>query len=225
MASRSWVRGTISVNALLSFIFGLIFITAMLVLAVAVPNPSGQAQKTFTTVLALAAAGVGAVLPGYLHIRHVPLVRAGGAIALFIIVYFFRGDIVSNVASFPVPREDPTPTYERVVAAVDSGDFQRTWNAMEAGFKALGIPPAEGKQLFTTARRGLGPVEKREIVSTGMSTNLPGYPPGRYKLYQTRTKFANVQFCRPEAIWLRAADANSWEGFSYQIGFQDIPCQ
>lgn len=225
MDSSRWLKGSITINVLLSFVFGLIFITAMLVLAVAHPNPTPSTQKTFTTVLALAAAGIGAALPGFLHIRHLPFIRAGGAIALFVIVYFFRGDIVSNVASFPVPEQNPAPTYEQVTAAVDSGNFERIWNSIQPGFKAFGIQYDEGQTMFQNTRNALGAVENREITSTGMSTDVPGFPPGRYKLYQTRTKFKNLSMCRPEAFWLRAVDENSWQGFSYQIGMQDVPCR
>ena len=73
-------------------IFGALFATALLLLNVFIPEPSATQYATFRTILALAAAGVGGILAGTLYIKgsiQKWSVRAGGALALFLIVYFF----------------------------------------------------------------------------------------------------------------------------------------
>jgi hypothetical protein len=71
------------------FAFGATFVTALLVRAVVFPEPTPFQYTVFRIVLALAAAGVAAFVPGFLEVRCKTIVRAGGALAVFVIVYFF----------------------------------------------------------------------------------------------------------------------------------------
>lgn len=52
------------------------------------PSPIGI--LIYRVVLALAAAGIGAVIPGMISVDINPFIRAGGAIALFAIIYWFK---------------------------------------------------------------------------------------------------------------------------------------
>ena len=75
-------------------LFGIVFIVATLALSVVYPDPTATQYATYKTVLALAAAGFGFVIPGVIQID-LPLalpkgaIRASGAVVLFVIVYFF----------------------------------------------------------------------------------------------------------------------------------------
>src|SRR5712692_5357817 len=80
--SALWGTGT-------AFAFGVIFVIALLILAIAFPNPTPFQYTVFRIVLALSAAGVAAIIPGFIEIRMKQLIQAGGAIAVFVIVYFF----------------------------------------------------------------------------------------------------------------------------------------
>jgi len=80
-------EGKISIDKALAYLFGVLFVTVLLIFAAAVPNPTETTFFIFRVVLALAAAGVGAVLPGILEITF-PGVRAGGALALAATVFF-----------------------------------------------------------------------------------------------------------------------------------------
>lgn len=76
-----------------AFVFGLVFVIALLVLAVAFPNPAPFQYIVFRIVLALAGAGVAAVIPGFLSVRTDALrvaIRAGGALAVFAVVYLIN---------------------------------------------------------------------------------------------------------------------------------------
>jgi len=74
-----------------AFAFGVVFLLLMIVIAIFIKNPTHFQYKFFQVALALAAAGVGAVIPGLIQVevnqKYMPLIRAGGAIALFILVY------------------------------------------------------------------------------------------------------------------------------------------
>ena len=52
------------------------------------PTPLGI--LIYRVILALVAAGIGAVIPGMIDVNVQPVVRAGGAIALFVIVFWFN---------------------------------------------------------------------------------------------------------------------------------------
>jgi len=75
---------------LLAFGFGVVFIATMLTIALAVPEPTPTQWFVFRVALALAAAGIGAVIPGLIVVRVSTFIRAGGAIALFVIVYYLN---------------------------------------------------------------------------------------------------------------------------------------
>jgi hypothetical protein len=73
----------------LGFVFGVIFLSAILILAVFIPQPSDFQYQVFRIVLALAAGGVGAVIPGILNVNIPKVLTAGGALAVFAVVYFY----------------------------------------------------------------------------------------------------------------------------------------
>ena len=78
---------------ILAFIFGCVFVGVLLVIAVTIPNPTTQQMFIFRVVLALSAAGIGAVFPGFLDLQGKVLeisLRAGGALAMFILVYLIN---------------------------------------------------------------------------------------------------------------------------------------
>lgn len=74
---------------LLAFIFGVVFIVVILFLAIFFPTPSEFQYDVFKIVLALAASGVAVNIPGFLAVDINKFIKAGGAIAVFVIVFFF----------------------------------------------------------------------------------------------------------------------------------------
>jgi hypothetical protein len=80
-------------------ILGSVFLTILLVVALAVPNPPPLALKVLQTILALAAAGVAAIIPGFLNVKFTGFISAGGALGIFAIVFFCRpADLAAKVA-------------------------------------------------------------------------------------------------------------------------------
>ncbi len=76
-------------QTIVSFIFGVVFIIVLLVTAFVMPNPSSYQYTVFRIVLALAGGGVVAVFPGFIEVKFESAVRAGGALAVFAVIYFF----------------------------------------------------------------------------------------------------------------------------------------
>jgi hypothetical protein len=81
--------------------FGIVFVITMLALAVWVPNPTPFQYTVFRIVLALATAGLAATIPGFIEVTFPNWIRAGGALAVFVIVFFYNP--ASLVVSTPSP--------------------------------------------------------------------------------------------------------------------------
>ena len=73
----------------IAFVFGVVFVIVLLLLAIKFPNPTPFQYTVFRIVLALAAGGVAAMIPGFLTITVSKWLRAGGALAVFAVVYFY----------------------------------------------------------------------------------------------------------------------------------------
>jgi hypothetical protein len=88
---------------LIAFAFGVIFITFLLVAIIFIPNPSPAQETIFRIVIALAAAGIGAMIPGVLDLKlnfwTQLVISAGGALAIFVIVFFYNPGTFSKPAA------------------------------------------------------------------------------------------------------------------------------
>jgi hypothetical protein len=91
--------GTVAIaffnQVIATFAFGIIFVVAMLVLAFTFSQPTPIQYLVMRIVLALASAGIAAMLTGFISVEIPaigsnarPLVQAGGALAVFVIIYF-----------------------------------------------------------------------------------------------------------------------------------------
>jgi hypothetical protein len=83
-----------AVQIVVAFVFGVAFIVTLILLAIRFPRPTPFQYNVFRTVLSLAAAGVAAMVPGFIDVQIGTtaklLIRAGGALAVFVIVFFFN---------------------------------------------------------------------------------------------------------------------------------------
>jgi hypothetical protein len=74
----------------MSFGFGVTFVIVLIVLSIAFPEPTRLQYQVFRTVLSLAGAGVVALFPGFIEVKFGNWLRAGGALAVFAILYFMN---------------------------------------------------------------------------------------------------------------------------------------
>ncbi|HCO60747.1 MAG TPA: hypothetical protein DIT58_11220, partial [Porticoccaceae bacterium] len=96
------------------------------------PAPSPSQYSTFKTLLALAVAGVGALLPGFITLEiGLPkgALRAGGAIALFAIVYFFNPAQLA-----PAPEQIGGDHITQTVAAGSTAVIHTGSGKLEIGY-------------------------------------------------------------------------------------------
>jgi hypothetical protein len=82
---RDWEKITL-------FAFGTFFFVVLLVIAWFDPNPSESSWYIYICVLAMAAGGVAALLPGVINVNLSVGVKAAGAVAVFVLVFFLGKD-------------------------------------------------------------------------------------------------------------------------------------
>ena len=84
----------VTTQIIIASAFGVTFVAALIILAIKFPDPTPFQYNIFRIVLSLAASGVATTIPGFINIEVNPttgfLIRAGGAIAVFVIVFFFN---------------------------------------------------------------------------------------------------------------------------------------
>lgn len=107
------------------FMLGVVFVVALVVLSLYVPEPTPSQFFIFKVVLALAAAGIAAMMPGFVEIDIPKVVRAGGTLAVFFIV------LDRSPAELVVP-----PSPEPIKGSAILMDGFKQYN--ESGFKFNG---------------------------------------------------------------------------------------
>lgn len=223
MARKPLVTGSIDIQILLSFLLGVILVATMLVFAVLFPNPSPTTQWIFIVVLSLAAAGVGAVIPGILKIN-IPYIEAGGALALFLLVFLFKPAIVQGVGNFKTPPVPPHPVIEKYLSLVDANSLDDAWESLDAASRAgVASDRAQYKRLYENARTPLGTPVSRTEQGAQQFESPQGYPAGIYRVVTYRTKFNNDR-CRMENVTVRATNEIEWKVYEHNISPLAVEC-
>ena len=198
-------------DKLLAFSFGVIFVTFILIIAWIDPNPSGFSYTVYRIVLSLAAAGVGAVIPGFITVRAGTWIRAGGAVALFVIVYFFGpAAIVDEPSVKPPPPETARKHADAWLALVDKGDYASAYRAMSPYFRSQ-YSQNDVADLISHERKNLGNISSRQINASTTAYNPPGMPKGYYITYGFKTKFTKEKRNIYEAVQV------AWLGKSWNV--------
>lgn len=81
------MRMTKSTEKLISFICSLLFVIAIFIVALFIPNPSGFQYTIFRIILALSAGGFAAFFSGFLTVDFSNKIKAGSGFGVFVIVY------------------------------------------------------------------------------------------------------------------------------------------
>jgi tetratricopeptide (TPR) repeat protein len=96
------------------FVLGVACLIAIVAIAILIPEPSPFAQRVFQVLLALAAAGAGALLPGTLGFDN-QFVKGGGALGLFALVF------LTDPTGIPRERAFETALQQGEAALATSG--------------------------------------------------------------------------------------------------------
>ena len=118
-----------SAQVQLAFAFGVVFVGLLLLIAIRFPHPTSFQYTVFRIVLAIACAGVAVVLTGFLDIEIPGFLKAGGALAVFVVTYFYSPAALVSDAGWRRLREiwshlraldTKNPNMEDVVRAINA---------------------------------------------------------------------------------------------------------
>lgn len=190
-----------------AFLFGVTFLSICILMAWFKPNPTITEYRTYMTVLALSAAGVGAILPGFLNVHFKNWLRAGGALALFVLVYFFSP---SAPASFlpepaPVPSGDPQKVAIAWLHLVDESKHSAAYESMADQFKSM-YSFQVVSDLLGRERISMGKPKERVMVYVNNGTNDPSkhYQQITYKTQfdrEPQTIYEQVVLVSEKGLW------------------------
>lgn len=217
------IEGRLNINVLLAFAFGVMAMIAMLAFAVFIPNPSNFSQWVFITVLALSAAGIASVIPGILDLQ-LPYLKAGGALAMFAVVFLMKPAIVSGVARVEPPTDSPNMAINSYLDSVDKKDLAAAWDQLDPEAK-IGVARDKDayRQAYNAGRTALGDVIARTQIGVQELQSPSGHTIGVYRGIGFRTKFSDGS-CRFEQVIVRAADDRKWRVYEHNISPATIPC-
>lgn len=219
----AWIKGRVDINVLLAFVFGVIFVTAILTLVIKVPDLDDFQRWVFVIIIALACAGVAAVIPGILDIK-IPYIRAGGALAVFVLILLNKPGVVMTAIKAGTTEKSATPAITEFLAKVDNRELEAAWNLLDERARAtIAADKKLYRAAYTNGRYALGDVVKRsEPIGGGLLIDPAGYPPGIYKFVSYQTKFSDG--CRQEVVSVRADASGNWHVYDHTISTNYIPC-
>ncbi|MCW5211553.1 DUF1566 domain-containing protein [Desulfobulbus sp. TB] len=130
-------------TTLLAFFVGLCFVAALLVLAIWFPNPTAYQYTVFRITLALAAAGIAGVIPGMIRLKMQPgsmlMIYAGGALAVFVMVYLLAPAKLPTELLPPIKEEKPVVPEAPPSPSVSS-------NTTDAGKEVSALPSTKKEE-------------------------------------------------------------------------------
>lgn len=136
-----------------AFVFGTIFVVVLLFLAIRFPNPTSFQRTVFRIILSMSAAGVAAMIPGFINVQLSTsmglALRAGGAIAVFTLVYFFN----------PADRAAESPPTPENSAPQPDWAFRRDARALKKSLLELPLSQRLILSAMAKAGRALRPID------------------------------------------------------------------
>lgn len=212
-------RAPTVIDKYLVFAFGVAFVSVLLWLVFRTNEPLNRDQaKLVHLVSALAAAGVGAALPGTLELKHRLLLRASGAVALFVLVFVFEPQrAVAPDGTWP--KSEASSVVERHLGLTDAGRFSDAYDALAPEARRR-FSRQEFVDAFKVGRERYGEVLKRVKAGVSGAATLPDGTKGPFKVFGFVTTFksgATVQ----EPVWAMAIGKDEWAVLSHTV----TPCQ
>lgn len=202
------------------FLFGVFFITVLLVIAIAIPHPTESQWRVFNVVLALVASAIAAVLPGALHLEFTPWLKAGGALGVFALVFLVKP--TGLVAEDPFKIDDPPaielakPVVDRYLSLIDSNKYDEAYSLSSDSFKS-NYDRADWIRLGNSLRQPLGSVLERKEVGQ-RAQPVPFGVRGTLRVYSFQTRFQGAPQLVSENVFVFAKDKKSgWLPAGYEF--------
>ncbi len=198
-----------------AFCFGVIFLTTVLTTALFKPDPTPYQYAVFRITLSLAAAGIGAILPGFFEIKN-KVVSASGALAMFLVVFFGAPAALAPVLKEPEEISDNSqPVIEKWLKEMDAGNLLAAYAQTSDRFRSQ-YTFKQFEQLTNQYMAPLGKVTGRRFSSTAFAQSPPGAPVGRYQYNMYETQFEKF----PRPLYLNVTvigERSEWRVFGFAL--------
>lgn len=174
-------------------------------------------------IAAVEKSGIGAVIPGILKVDS-SYVKAGGALAVFVVVFLLKPAIIGSVAHLVAPPQSPLPVIEGYLSAIDAGKLDAAWEMLDDEAKRGVARDRDAyRQAYVGGRTPLGAVIGRVQNGIQEVRSPSGYPVGIYRIVSFRTKF-QIGTCHAEMVSVRATDDLVWRPFDHNVSPLPVPC-
>lgn len=206
-------KRTFNVESWIVFGFGVLSLVFLFAIALFTKEHNPLLITTARITIAIACAGVAAIIPGFIHIDlsggMAKVVRAGGAMAVFVLVYFFNppGLISSTEETVPNPPSDYMPIVYDWLKIVDSGDYLTAYNNADPSTRE-NYSAELFESLFSGYLKPLGSLKSRNLLSANSLKLLPTGEKGNFRLvvFESNFEFGGAQI---EQI-LVSANSGKW---------------
>ena len=211
----------------LAFTFGSVALVFLLILAVFIENPSPLLILVSRVILAMGCASVAAALPGFIDLELSPrtdiVIRAGGAMAVFVLVYLVNpgSQLILNTTDCSPPKDPKSeymPVVDKWIEAVDTGELEKAYaSAAEATRKDFKFETF--KSTYENAYALLGKPKSRSLIGADSTQKLPDGQCGNFRILRYRTTFEKGDEL-PEIILLTVQD-NRWVVLNHKFHKKD----
>jgi len=181
------------------FVFGVLALSALFAVAILAPDHNALLITISRVTLALACAGIAAIIPGFLDVElgkgAINAIRAGGALAVFVLVFFFNPPaLIAPVQEYPphvpTPDEDYMPAINTWLRLIDAGDIASAYRiADEKTREEYSLELF--RSLYTGYVKPLGKLQRRKLLGANSALVLPTGEKGNFRIITYETKFEN----------------------------------
>jgi hypothetical protein len=144
--------------------------------------------------------------------------RAGGAIAVFVVIYFLNpASLVADTDPGPFPPGDPRKVAEEYLQVADTLDFEKAWTLLADAAKRI-YDKAAVFEAYRNVRTPLGQMVHRQLQGSQSATSLPGWPVAHYRSFNFSTVFTDGK-ARGEQVTVMSEE-KAWRVASHIIQTQ-----
>ena len=98
---------TKDIRILITVILGVVFLVISLIIAITMPEPTQYQYVVFRTTLALSVSGIAILIPGILNIKVGKFITAGGALAVFVLIYLYNpAELVMKISPYQIDQSE-----------------------------------------------------------------------------------------------------------------------
>jgi hypothetical protein len=216
---------------IVAMFLGVIAISAVLYITFVLKPQKGMEQDVLWTILSLGMGCITAILPGILNLEIPNFIRAGGALAVLVLVYTHKpasepiipgGETITDIdTGGKADSSLAQKAADSYLALVDAGKYEEAYE-VSASWAKENYKKDVFIDLFTNTRNALDKVNNRKLVGVNAHFIPPAeihYPNGYFTLLAYLTDYSGDKSNKTcEQILLFSPKMNlDWKVISYVI--------